>query len=102
MSLGVNYLRRTIADLANRVSKIVLTAKSVDSNNMNVSITITDFEVTNNGNELIVNTDRIDNITRIVNIKLLDELNNVVIERNPNRNTEGSRSLEFRFEIEVE
>lgn len=91
MSLSDYYLKRAVKDLEERVSKVLL-------NNEEVPI----INITNNGRQLIVNTDRTDNISRINSIKLLDELNNVILERSPNRNTEGSRSLEFRFEIEVE
>ena len=91
MSLSDYYLKRAVTDLEERVSKVLL-------NNEEVPI----ISITNNGRQLIVNTDRTDNISRINSIKLLDELNNVILERSPNRNTEGSRSLEFRFEIEVE
>lgn len=91
MSLSDYYLKRAVTDLEERVSKMLL-------NNEEVPI----ISITNNGRQLIVNTDRVDNISRISSIKLLDELNNVILERSPNRNTEGSHSLEFRFEIEVE
>lgn len=91
MSLSTYYLRRAIEDLEERITKVLL-------NDAVVAI----LDVTNNGRELIVNTERVDNINRINTIKLLDEHDNVIIERTPNRNTEGNRSLEFRFEIEVE
>lgn len=91
MSLTAYYLRRTIEDLEERVTKVLL-------NDVEVPI----LDVTNNGRELIINTERIDDISRIITIKLLDEHDNTIIERTPNRNTEGNRSLEFRFEIEVE
>ncbi|HBZ09107.1 MAG TPA: hypothetical protein DEO65_04355 [Bacillus bacterium] len=91
MSLSDYYLKRAVTDLEGRVSKVLL-------NNEEVPI----ISITNKGRQLIVNTDRVDNIRRINSVKLLDELNNVILERSPNRNTEGSRSLEFRFEIEVE
>lgn len=91
MSLTTYYLRRTIEDLEERVTKVLL-------NDVEVPI----LDVTNNGRELIINTERIDDISRINTIKLLDEHENTIIERTPNRNTEGNRSLEFRFEIEVE
>lgn len=91
MSLTTYYLRRTIEDLEERVTKVLL-------NDVEVPI----LDVTNNGRELIINTERIDDISRINTIKLLDEHDNTIIERTPNRNTEGNRSLEFRFEIEVE
>lgn len=91
MSLTTYYLRRTIEDLEERVTKVLL-------NDVEVPI----LDVTNNGRELIINTERIDDISRINTIKLLDDHDNTIIERTPNRNTEGNRSLEFRFEIEVE
>lgn len=91
MSLTTYYLRRAIEDLEERITKVLL-------NDVEVPI----LDVTNNGREIIVNTERIDDISRINTIKLLDEQDNMIIERTPNRNTEGNRSLEFRFEIEVE
>lgn len=91
MSVHVNYLDRVIQDLAGRVSKVVLNDQEVEI-----------IDVTVNGRELIVNTERVDNISRINKVKLLDEQDKTIIERNPGRNTEGSRSLEFRFEIGVE
>lgn len=91
MSLSDYYLKRTIEDLEARVSKVLLNDEEVPI-----------VSITNLGRQIIVNTDRVDNIHRINSIKLLDELDNVILERYPNRNTEGSRSLEFRFEIEVE
>ncbi len=91
MSLTTYYLRRTIEDLEERITKVLL-------NDVEVPI----LDVTNNGRKLIVNTERIDDVSRINTIKLLDEHDNTIIERTPNRNTEGNRSLEFRFEIEVE
>lgn len=91
MSLSIHYLRRTINDLADRVTKVLLNGNEVGI-----------LDVSVNNQQLIINTERIDGIDRINNIKLLDETDQVIIERNPSRNTEGSRSLEFRFEIEVE
>lgn len=91
MSLGSYYLRRTMQDLANRIDKVLLNGNEIEIINITVD-----------NQFLVVETERVDGIDRINNVKLLDELDNVIIERNPNRNTEGSRSLEFRFEIEVE
>lgn len=91
MSVNINYLRRVIEDLAERVDKVMVNG---------VETEIVDIIV--DGRELIVNTERVDDISFLSNVKLLDEKGNIIIERNPNRNTESSRSLEFRFEIEVE
>ncbi|HFL0606043.1 TPA: hypothetical protein ACGX6L_002122 [Listeria monocytogenes] len=83
------YRDRAAEDLKNRIKKVTINAQELD------------FSVTREGNKVIVITSRSPKITQIQSLKLLDENDNLIIEKSSQADVRDNVTLDFRFEIEV-
>lgn len=85
------YSERVAQDIVERSASVLL----------NDSIEVTIRDISSNGLNLSITTGRIEGVNRIESLKLLDENGQSIIERRPMKDVSQTRSLEFRFEIEV-
>ncbi|TYS55739.1 hypothetical protein FZD47_25260 [Bacillus infantis] len=89
--MNINYLNRIAKDISERAKKILI--------NDSIELEIKSIEL--NGSSVKVWTKGITGIARVSNIKLLDETDQVISERNSDLEVYASQYISFSFEYEA-
>jgi hypothetical protein len=91
LEMNINYLNRIAKDISDRAKKILI--------NDSIELEIKNIEL--NGSSVKVWTKGVTGIARVSNLKLLDETDQVISERNSDLEVYASQYISFSFEYEA-